>query len=155
MAGQFELLFFGMFLAVVSRYVLPFFVQYIRSYAETKQQEYLLLVEEEQTTNRQLEEAQQIYSKKLTELEAIGDKFDSISQEVLSDFRKKNEDVFEMYKKNEQLKIRNEIAEQEEKVLDSCMELLEAQVHQELKAKNITCFDIALDRIREIMDRKG
>ena len=151
MAGQYELIFFGMFTVVVYRYILPPIVAYVRSYAELKKQEYLNLLNKEQMANNRLEEVNKTYTAKLAELESIEDKLDNTFEETLSRFREKNEILLEMYNNSEKQKIKNEISEQEAKLVDSCMEMLEVQIYQEMKQQNITCFGIALQKIREIV----
>jgi hypothetical protein len=79
--------------------------------------------------------------------------FDFIFEQNLSDFRKTNQAQIQLYKKNEQNKLNSEISKIQNEVVDSCVEILENEVYSKLKNKNITCFEIAIKEIKDLLKK--
>lgn len=154
MVSKYELIFFGMFVFLVARYAFPVIFKYIRSRESNKKQEYDILLKEEENINVQIKELKKLYANKLAQLDFLNKELDQIFEEKLVDFRKKKEASLQIYKQSEQNKLRSEISRIEKEIIDSCMELLDAEIYAKLRRNNITCFDLGLKQLANIIEQQ-
>ena len=153
MVSSFELIFFGIFILLLWRYVLPRVLKYIQTYQNIKKEEYRSLLDEERKIKKKVEQIEGTYREKSSELNSLINDLDFIFEKNLSDFRKTNEAQTQLYKKNEQNKLNSEISKIQNEIIDSCVQMLENEVYSKLKNKNIICFEIAIKEIKELLKK--
>ena len=153
MVSSFELIFFGIFILLLWRYVLPRVLKYIQTYQNIKKEEYRSLLDEERKIKKKVEQIEGTYREKSSELNSLINDLDFIFEKNLSDFRKINETQTQLYKKNEQNKLNSEISKIQNEIIDSCVQMLENEVYSKLKNKNIICFEIAIKEIKELLKK--